>query len=41
MILYEEKAEQTRVIIEVCNNRSVNSDLRKVIRLIEEDDFGI
>lgn len=41
LILYEEKAEQTRVIIEVCNNRSVNSDLRKVIRLIEEDDFGI
>lgn len=41
VILYEEKAKQTRVIIEVCNNRSINSDLRKVIRLIEEDDFGI
>ena len=41
VILYDENAEQTRVIIEVCNNRSINSDLRKVIRLIEEDDFGI
>ena len=41
VILYDEKAEQTRVVIEVCNNRSINSDLRKVIRLIEEDDFGI
>ncbi len=39
--LYDENIEQTRVIIEVRNNRSVNSDLRKMIRLIEEDDFGI
>lgn len=41
VILYEKETEKTRVIIEVCNNRSVNSDLRKVIRLIEEDDFGV
>lgn len=40
-MLFDEEAEQTRIIIEVCNNRSVNSDLRKVIRLIEEDDYGI
>ncbi|MBD2754786.1 hypothetical protein [Spirosoma validum] len=41
VILFEEAAEQTRIIIEVSNNRSVNSDLRKVIRLIDEDDYGI
>ncbi len=41
IMLFDEKTEQTRIIIEVCNNRSANSDLRKVIRLIEEDDYGI
>lgn len=41
VILFDEAAEQTRIIIEVSNNRSVNSDLRKVIRLIEDDDYGI
>lgn len=41
VILFEQATEQTRVIIEVCNNRSMSSDLRKVIRLIEEDDYGI
>ncbi|WP_461084686.1 hypothetical protein [Spirosoma flavus] len=41
VILYEQSTEQTRIIIEVCNNRSMSSDLRKVIRLIEEDDYGI
>lgn len=41
VLLYDENAEQARVIIEVSNNRSINSDLRKVIRLIKEDDFGI
>lgn len=41
VILYEEQTEQTRVIIEVANNRSEQTDLRKVIRLIDEDDYGI
>lgn len=41
LILFDQKIEQTRVIIEVCTNRGVNNDLRKVIRLIEEDDYGI
>ena len=41
VLLFDEQTEQTRVIIEVCNNRSANSDLRKVVRLIEEDDYGI
>ena len=41
VMLFDEATEQTRIIIEVSNNRSANSDLRKVIRLIEEDDYGI
>lgn len=41
VLLFDEKTEQTRIIIEVCNNRSMSNDLRKVIRLIEEDDYGI
>lgn len=41
VILFEEPTEQTRVIIEVANNRSAQTDLRKVIRLIDEDDWGI
>ncbi|QDK83398.1 hypothetical protein EXU85_34255 [Spirosoma sp. KCTC 42546] len=40
VILFDEKVEQTRVIIEVCTNRSARTDLRKVIRLIEEGDYG-
>ncbi|WP_460959144.1 hypothetical protein [Spirosoma litoris] len=41
VILFDEKTEQTRVIIEVCANRGFRNDLRKVIRLIEDDDYGI
>ncbi len=41
LILFDPKTEQTLVIIEVCTNRGINHDLRKVIRLIEDDDYGI
>jgi Uma2 family endonuclease len=41
VILYDQEAEQTRIIIEVCSNRGIKNDLKKVIRLIEEDDYGI
>lgn len=41
VMLYDELAEQTRVIIEVCNSRSFRYDVRKVIRLIEDEDYGI
>ena len=33
--------EQTRIIIEVCQTNGQRNDLRKIIRLIEEDDYGI
>ena len=41
VILYNQEAGQTRVIIEVCANRGLKSDLKKVIHLIEDDDYGI
>lgn len=39
--LFEEPTEKTRIIIEVANNRSEQTDLRKGIRLVDEDDYGI
>ena len=41
LILYDQTAEQTRVIIEICQNTGQRNDLKKVIRLMEEDDYGI
>lgn len=39
--LFNEATDETHVIIEVSTSRGMSSDLRKVIRLIEEDDYGI
>lgn len=41
ILLYDPEAEETRVVIEVCQTNGQRNDLRKVIRLIEEDDYGI
>jgi Uma2 family endonuclease len=41
ILLYDHEAEKTRVIIEVCQTSGEKSDLRKVIRLIEDEDYGI
>ena len=41
VILYDNVTEQSPVIIEVCQTRGEKTDLKKVIRLIEEDDYGI
>lgn len=41
VLLYDKNTERTRVIIEVCTSRGFSNDVRKVIRLIEEDDYGI
>ena len=41
VILFDEVAEETKVVIEVCQTNGQRNDLRKVIRLIEEDDYGI
>lgn len=41
ILLYDPEAEETKVVIEVCQTNGQRNDLRKVIRLIEEDDYGI
>lgn len=41
VILFDNGAELTRIIIEVTQPRTVKRDLSKVIYLIEEDDYGI
>jgi Uma2 family endonuclease len=41
ILLYDDEAEKPRVIIEVCQTSGEKSDLRKVIRLIEDEDNGI
>jgi Uma2 family endonuclease len=41
VILYDHQAEETKVIIEVCKTSGEKSDLRKVIQLIDDEDYGI
>ena len=40
VVLYDNTTEQVRVI-EVCQNKGLKHDLNKVIRLIDEDEYGI
>ncbi len=39
--LRDNEAAQTPVIIEVCHSDGLKGDLRKVIQLIEDDEYGI
>ena len=41
VILYDKTAEETKIIIEVCQTNGQRNDLRKVIYLIEDNDYGI
>lgn len=41
MLLHDDVAEDAKVIVEVCLTDGVRNDLRRIIRLIEEDDYGI
>lgn len=41
LLLYDNESELTRIIIEVCHPNGVSNDLKKVIKLIEENDYGI
>ncbi|GAB3952930.1 hypothetical protein GCM10028805_35720 [Spirosoma harenae] len=41
VILYDNVAEETKIVIEVCQNNGQRNDLKKIIRLIEDDDYGI
>jgi len=41
LILYDNETDQTKIIIEICHTSGQKNDLRKVIRLIDEDSYGI
>ncbi|QIP12932.1 hypothetical protein G8759_10010 [Spirosoma aureum] len=41
VLLFDHTAEQTRLIIEVCQTNGERNDLLKVVRLIEDHDYGI
>jgi hypothetical protein len=41
VILYDHAVEQTRIIIEVCQTNGQRNDLKKVVWLIEENEYGI
>lgn len=40
-ILFDNTAGETRIIIEVSQQRGLKSDPRKIIQLIDHDDYGI
>lgn len=41
LLLFDHEAEQTRMIIEICQTSGQKNDLLKVIKLIEDNDYGI
>lgn len=41
VILFDNETQETKVIIEATISRSQKSDLRKIIQLIDHDDYGI
>lgn len=41
LLLFDHAAEQTRLIVEICQTNGQNNDLKKVIRLIDDSDYGI
>ncbi|KAA9349966.1 MULTISPECIES: hypothetical protein [Larkinella] len=41
VILFDNEADQTRIIIEICHTSGLKHDLAKTIRLIDEDDYGV
>ena len=41
LILYDNEARLTPIIIEVCHTDGLRRDIRKVIQLVDDDDYGI
>ncbi len=41
LLLYDNEEQRTRIIIEVCHPNGLKNDLRKVAKLIDENDYGI
>ena len=40
IMLYDNETFRTPIIIEICHPNGLNNDLKKIIRLIEENDYG-
>jgi Uma2 family endonuclease len=41
VLLYDNEHQQTPIIIEICHTTGVKNDTKKIIRLIEEFEYGI
>lgn len=41
VLLYDHQTEEAKVIIEVCQNNGLKHDTSKIIKLIEDNTFGI
>lgn len=41
VLLYDNKKHTTPIIIEVCHSSGVRNDIKKIIRLVDEYDYGI
>ena len=41
ILLYDNETYRTPIIIEICHPNGLNNDLKQIIRLIEENDYGI
>lgn len=41
LILYDNESEQTRIIIEVCHTKTLRNDIKKIIKLLDDNDYGI
>lgn len=41
LLLYDNEEQQTRIVIEVCHPNGLKNDLRKVTKLMDENDYGI
>ncbi|GAB3916400.1 hypothetical protein GCM10028804_02650 [Larkinella terrae] len=41
LILYDNETRQTPIIIEVCHTEGLKKDLKKVVQLTNEDNYGI
>ncbi|AQG80325.1 hypothetical protein [Spirosoma montaniterrae] len=41
VILFDNTTKTTPIIIEICHTEGLKKDIRKVIRLVDEDEYGI
>ena len=41
ILLYDNETYKTPIIMEICHPNGLNNDMKKIIRLIEDNDYGI